>query len=138
MAWFRRSRDEPPPSWSEQVGKAKAQVGELLQATIGKLIDADEAEDPAAAATRGLSVTGGPHWSVVEWLSMALGELVESQSDEAQRLSKDLLKSAQTTSELKLHRVRSAAERELQNKSAQIEAKYNAQFEERVGQRRHS
>ena len=59
MAWFRRSRDEPVPSWSEQVDTAKAKVGELLQTTIGKFIDADEEED--AATTRGLSVTGSPH-----------------------------------------------------------------------------
>jgi hypothetical protein len=137
MAWFRRSREEPPPSWSEQADKAKAKVGELITEAIGKLIDADEEEDGATAATRGLSVTGGPHWGVIEWLSIALGQLVDAQSEEAQRLSKDLLKAQSTTSELKLQRVRSAAERELQNKSAQIEAKYNAQFEERVSRARH-
>ena len=66
MAWFRRSREEPPPSWSEQVERAKAKVGELITEAIGKLIDADEEEDGAAATTRGLSVTGGPHWGVIE------------------------------------------------------------------------
>lgn len=90
-------------------------MGSLIQEVVGKLIDADDEEEEkmggggAGGSQRGLSVTGSPHWGVIEWLALQLGALLEGNSDEAQRLNKDLLKAQSTTYELKLQRVRSAA-----------------------------
>ena len=120
-------------------------MGELLQQTILKLIEADKEEastfasadhDRCAecghAVSGGLKQQGSPQWQVFDWLALKLGELLTDHSDTDQKISRELIHAQAAAHELKLNHQRKATQRQLLNQGAELEANYNKKVADRL------